>query len=95
MEKHVEPNGNTALPLQRPFTPKDLATRWQCSERHIRNLAERGEIPFFKIGNLYRFNASDIGEYECASKSTEDNTASTGVKMASPKESRSARTIIN
>ena len=28
-------------------TPKQLAERWECSERHVRNLINRGELPIF------------------------------------------------
>ena len=30
------------------YSPRDLAARWQCSERHIRNLINRGELPYFR-----------------------------------------------
>ncbi|MFD9897496.1 hypothetical protein [Mesorhizobium sp. NPDC059025] len=32
------------------MTPKMLADAWHCSERHIRNLIESGELKAFKLG---------------------------------------------
>jgi hypothetical protein len=29
------------------WTPRQLAERWECSERHVRNLINRGELQFF------------------------------------------------
>ncbi len=34
----------------RVYTPVTLARRWLCSERHIRNMIERGELKVFRIG---------------------------------------------
>ena len=44
----------------RPFTMKELAERWQCTERHVRNLALKREIEYFRLGKLYRFPQSAI-----------------------------------
>lgn len=43
--------------LAKPFPPKSLAEHWSCSERHIRNLIEAGEIPCFRLGKLVRIPA--------------------------------------
>jgi excisionase family DNA binding protein len=32
------------------WTPRQLAERWECSERHVRNLINRGELQFFRLG---------------------------------------------
>ena len=36
------------------LTVKDLAERWQVTERYIRMLLKRGELPYLKIGKLVR-----------------------------------------
>lgn len=47
------------------LTPAMLAARWQCSERHIRNLVDRGEIPSFRLGGkLIRIKITDIEDFE-------------------------------
>jgi len=32
------------------YTPAMLADQWQCSERHVRNLVNRGELRAFRLG---------------------------------------------
>ncbi len=40
---------------------KDVARLLDCSEQHVRNLVNRGEIPgAFKIGKLLRFDAAAV-----------------------------------
>ncbi|MGI8397769.1 helix-turn-helix domain-containing protein [Agrobacterium deltaense] len=54
------------------LTPAKLADRWQCSERHVRNMIKRGELPAFKLGDkLIRVKISDVEEYERNGGSTE------------------------
>lgn len=48
----------------RPFTPATLAKRWACSERHVRNLIARGQLPCFRIGTLLRIRAEDVEAFE-------------------------------
>jgi len=40
--------------------PSDLAKKYQCSMRHIQRLAETGQIPGVRLGNLWRFNADEV-----------------------------------
>lgn len=64
--------------------PADVAERWDCSERHVRHMLDRGELPFFRLGEkLIRISLEDVEEYErCQRKrnialaSTEEYTAS-------------------
>ena len=47
------------------YSPKTLAARWQCSERHVRNLIARGELPAWKLGDsLMRINLEDVEKFE-------------------------------
>lgn len=80
---------------QRPFTPKELAKRWQCSEKHVRNLVLRGALESFRIGKMIRVTPEAVEDYECGSKSSEANIAPSGPKTARPAASRFGRTIIN
>lgn len=51
--------------LGRPFTPRTLAERWHCSERHVRNMIERGDIASFRLGGkLLRIRLEDVERYE-------------------------------
>lgn len=47
------------------FTPRTLAARWHCSERHVRNMIDRGEIRYFRLGGkLLRIPADAVDEIE-------------------------------
>lgn len=50
---------------RRPFTPKMLAERWSCSERHIRNMINNGYIPSLQWGGkLVRIKWEDVDKFE-------------------------------
>ncbi|WP_410010542.1 excisionase family DNA-binding protein [Phyllobacterium zundukense] len=43
------------------FTPRTLAQRWQCSERHVRTMIATGELPSFRLGGkLLRIRAEEV-----------------------------------
>jgi excisionase family DNA binding protein len=44
--------------------PIDVAERWQCSEKHVRNLHARGQLRGFRAGRLLRFSEEEVLEYE-------------------------------
>lgn len=47
------------------MTPAMLARRWQCSERHVRNMIARGELPAFRLGGkLVRIKHEDVLAFE-------------------------------
>jgi excisionase family DNA binding protein len=47
------------------YTPHTLAKRWKCSERLVRNMANAGELPSFKLGGkLLRIKAEDVEAFE-------------------------------
>ena len=47
------------------LTRRDLAERWQVSERHILKLHSRGKAPeYLRIGGVIRYKLSAIEEYE-------------------------------
>lgn len=49
----------------RVMTPKMVAERWECSERHVRNLLEQGLLPYFRLGGkLIRILRDDVVEFE-------------------------------
>lgn len=47
------------------FSPATLAARWDCSERHIRNMISTGKLPHFKVGTLLRIKREDVEKIEC------------------------------
>jgi excisionase family DNA binding protein len=50
---------------RRPFTPRRLAERWACSERHIRNMLKRGDLPVHHFGGkLIRISWEDVIRFE-------------------------------
>lgn len=43
----------------------DLGTRWGCSPRHVRRMADSGRIPRpIKLGNLIRWPVAVIEQWE-------------------------------
>ena len=59
--------------VNRPFTPKDLAVRWEVSERQVRKLAAEGKLVSFKIGTLYRFTREAVIAFEQTPAETGSN----------------------
>lgn len=54
------------------FTPASLAERWDCSERHIRNLISSGELRCFRLGKkLFRIRRQDVENFEQGSAVSE------------------------
>ncbi len=53
------------------FTPKTLAQRWNCSERHIRKMIENGELQAFRVGKLVRIRRDVVEERDPARPPTE------------------------
>ena len=65
------------------FTPRQLATRWAVSERHVRNLIRDGKLRYFRVGGkLLRIPLAEVEAFECqtiASDGSEaDLSSSTG-----------------
>lgn len=56
----------------RPMRPQQVAARWGCSEKHVRNLIKDGALGHFRLGGrLLRIPASAVEEYErCQTKHT-------------------------
>lgn len=47
------------------YTPATLAKRWECSERHVRNMIASGDLPAFRLsGKLLRIRAVDVEALE-------------------------------
>src|ERR1700730_4121719 len=47
------------------YTPAALALRWQCSERHVRNLVAKGKLRAFRLGGkLIRIPIEAVEEME-------------------------------
>ncbi len=70
------------------YTPATLAERWACSERQVRLMIERGDLPAFRLGGkLIRIRQEDVEAYECpngGSPDCEANSASPGMTHPSP-----------
>lgn len=53
--------------MTRALTPAQVAEMWQCSERHVRNMISRGELPAFRLaGKLLRIRKEDVEAFEWA-----------------------------
>ena len=53
-------DGNQDLGSQTLLDVKELAEVLQVSERHVRDLARAREIPYYKVGRLYRFDREQV-----------------------------------
>ncbi len=42
---------------------KDVARMLKVSYRMVLRLAERGELPYFRVGDLWRFERKDVEEF--------------------------------
>ena len=63
------------------FRPADVAERWECSEKSVRNMIKDGRLKAFKIGGtLLRITLDAVEEFErCTGSSfTEGNGPSHG-----------------
>lgn len=75
----------------RPFTPKSLAVRWGCSDKHIRNMIERQELEAFRIGRNVRIPAHAVERIEgCGLSNTGATGAQPGQNKDAPAEQASA-----
>ena len=45
------------------LTIRQLADEWQCSPKTIERGCQRGEIPAFKVGRLWRFSRATISRW--------------------------------
>ena len=46
------------------FTIRQIAQRWDCSEKHVRRTIERGDLAVHKFGNLIRVSLDDLTRFE-------------------------------
>ena len=52
------------------YTVTQVAQRWGCSESHVRNLIEDGELPHFRLGGkLIRIKKEEIEKWETNTQS--------------------------
>jgi len=50
------------------FTPKQLATRWQCSLMKLRRMRRAGTLGVHYIGRSARYSVGDVERIEADSK---------------------------
>ena len=60
----------------RVFKVADLAIRWQCTDRHVRNLLDQGKLDGFRLGRSWRITREAVERCERSGSST---TAADGV----------------
>lgn len=82
------------------YTPEELAERWKVSGKCIREMCVRGNLPYFKIGKLYRIPAAAVDERErvqawnIGSNSTEEPGQSSGAKEAGQSDAAQGRPTV-
>ena len=65
------------MATERPIDTKEVAEMLGVTPRTVTRLAERGEIPGFKVGDVWRFHRQDILELH---RETETKTATSPVR---------------
>lgn len=45
------------------MTLEEVAKYLRCSTKSVRRWAEKKRIPFFRLGNLFRFRMSEINDW--------------------------------
>ncbi|MBP32497.1 MAG: hypothetical protein CL858_29425 [Cupriavidus sp.] len=75
------------------LTPREVADEWGCSEQHVRNMVNRGDLGHFRLGGkLLRIPRSAVEAAECAVLSA--TTTSDGSRpLSSPEASASSPSI--
>ena len=48
----------------RCFTVKELAGKWRVSQQHVRNLIQRGELGYLRLGRGVRIPVDEVKKYE-------------------------------
>ena len=51
------------MATERPIDTKVVAEMLGVTPRTVTRLAERGEIPSFKVGDVWRFHRQDVLDY--------------------------------
>src|SRR3954447_7266615 len=82
--------------------PTEVAARWQCSAKHVRNLCKAGPLRHFYLGNkLLRIPNDAVEEYERCQKPHVSDSASigesgpqSGTKKAADTAARRARRTV-
>src|SRR5438874_1829945 len=84
----------------RPYTVRTLAERWECSESHVYNLIQRGELAAKRLGKLIRIPAAAVARFEeidtwpdCANSDGPRPSTSSGAKDDRVVEFRQGRAI--
>ncbi|WP_395451145.1 helix-turn-helix domain-containing protein [Aminobacter sp. UC22_36] len=54
------------------YSPRTLAINWGCSERHVRNLINAGQLRAFRVGKLLRIDPKAVEDYQCQNTVSED-----------------------
>ncbi|TPK04588.1 helix-turn-helix domain-containing protein [Mesorhizobium sp. B2-5-9] len=63
----VGPDAANTHTLKHPnvYSPRSLAVEWGCSEHHIRNLINRGQLRAWRLGGkLLRIDPQDVAEFK-------------------------------
>ena len=64
-QKRTRPGSYSDIDRPNAFTPQMLADRWDCSERHVRNMIKRGDIRSFLFGGkLVRISSEEVDRFE-------------------------------
>ncbi|MBM4073866.1 MAG: helix-turn-helix domain-containing protein, partial [Planctomycetes bacterium] len=60
----------------KPFTPKTLARRWDCTPMHVRRLVAAGRLQAFRLGRLIRIRQLEVERFEAGQCQQESGSSS-------------------
>lgn len=67
------------------LTPRQVAERWSCSARHVRDLIAAGQLRAMRLGlGAWRIAVVDVEAYELARTNGSDSSPSHEVRKAEP-----------
>ena len=58
----VRPRPRQSAPVS--LTVPELAARWSVTDRTLRRMVDKGDLPVTRIGRSVRYRLSDVLEYE-------------------------------
>jgi len=58
---------------EKVYTLKEIADRWRCHPETLRRLAEKNEIPMFRVGHQWRMREDELVDFEQRDREKTEN----------------------
>ncbi|MHA6324553.1 helix-turn-helix domain-containing protein [Roseivivax sp. CAU 1753] len=77
----------------RPYSPAQLAERWNCSAETVRTFLKSGRLKGFRIGRQFRIPAASVEEFETC-QTMPSSVSAAGSPLSSTKKMASGGAIV-